>query len=103
MNRQPRHWKIRGYDSTTVIFERDVPIGCMTEDQLKATLRCLVAKAGLSFDEIVGANAKRRTKLSNPLLEVHRDGPRPNFTCGDNPFFTAIVYEGDKPAVFSLN
>lgn len=97
---QPRYWKICGYDSTTPIFEAKVPIGCMTEEQLKTTLRCLTAKAGLCFDEIVGAHVKRRTKMANSLLQVQKDGPYPTFHCGDNPFFTARVYEGNKPAVF---
>jgi hypothetical protein len=51
----------------------------------------LTAKAGLSFDEIVGACAKRRTKIANEHLQVQRDGPYPVFMCGSNPHFIASI------------
>jgi hypothetical protein len=58
-------------------------------------LKALAAKAGLGFDEIVGAYAKRRTKIANNLLEVQREGPHAIFMCGSNPHFIAsIVFDG---------
>ena len=45
--------------------ERKVPIGSITERQLEALLKALAAKAGLENDEIVGAYARRRTKIAN--------------------------------------
>lgn len=83
------HWLIQGYDSQTKIYERRVSIGQLTDGQVEAMLMALVARAGLTFDEIVGAYAKKRTKISNRLLVVNRDGPNQRFMCGDNPFFTA--------------
>ena len=49
------YWMIRGYDSVTLIFERTVDIGQFTENQMTHLLQALVSKAGLSYDEIVGA------------------------------------------------
>jgi len=51
----------------------------------------LAAKAGLTFDEIVGAYAKRRTRIANCLLVVSRDGPEQWFLCGANPHFSAMA------------
>jgi hypothetical protein len=87
------HWLIRGFDSTTKIYERRVDAGQITEIQVKALLRALTAKAGLSNDEIVGAYASRRTKIANDLLRVERDGPQAIFSCGTNPYFVASIRE----------
>ena len=83
------HWLIQGYDSQTKIYERRVNIGQLTDRQVEAMLMTLVARAALTFDEIVGAYAKKRTRISNRLLVVNRDGPNRTFMCGENPFFTA--------------
>lgn len=83
------HWLIQGYDSLDKIYEKRVKIGQITEGQIEALLMAMVAKAGLTCDEIVGAYAKKRTKLSNPLLLVTRHHPERSFKCGENPFFTA--------------
>jgi hypothetical protein len=58
------HWLIQGYDSQAKIYERRVNIGQLTDKQVAALLMTLVAKAGLTFDEIVGAYAKKRTKIA---------------------------------------
>jgi hypothetical protein len=76
-----------------MIYERKVDAGQLSEDQLKSLLRALVAKAGLTFDEIVGACAKRGTKIANNLLLVQRDGPDPRFSCGTNPYFIASIVQ----------
>jgi len=90
-----KQWRIRGYDSTTPIYERRVDSGQLTERQLRALLMALTAKAGLTFDEIVGAYATRRSKIANDFLHVHRDGPFPRFMCGDNPYFIADIVDAD--------
>jgi len=86
-----KYWHIEGYDSTKNIYDIKVKVGCFSETQIKALLMTLAAKAGLNFDEISGAYAKKNTKISNELLLVQKDGPAPNYTCGDNPYFTARV------------
>jgi len=44
-------------------------------------------------DEIVGAYAKRRTRIANNLLHVHKDHRNYHFMCGVNPHFSARVIE----------
>ncbi len=100
MKTNVRYWKIQGIDSGKLIFEKEVPIGSMTEEQVQMALKCLASKAGLSFDEIVCANAKKRTKIANSLLQVMKDGPYPAYMCGDNPHFIARVFMNGTPVVF---
>jgi hypothetical protein len=88
-----RNWRIRGHKGSETFFDKLIPVGCLTEDQLKDLLRCLTAKAGLSFDEIVGAYVKRKTKLAHEFLEVQRAGPFQEFMCGTDPSFTAIIVD----------
>jgi len=90
-----RYWCIQGYDGLKTIFKMKVGVGQFTDDQIKHLLQALAAKAGLNFDEIVGAYAKRRTKISNKLLHVHKDSTRPDYMCGSNPVFTARVVDED--------
>jgi hypothetical protein len=84
-----RLWHIQGYDSGTLIFDARISVGSLSESQLKALLMALTAKAGLNFNEIVGAYAKRGTKSANALLTVQKEGPSPVFMCGTNPHFVA--------------
>jgi hypothetical protein len=84
-----RSWLIRGYDSTTLIYEKLVPIGCYSARQVQSLLQALTAKAGLTNDETVGAYARRGTRLHNVHLEVTKGGPHCVFSCGSNPYFTA--------------
>jgi hypothetical protein len=88
-----RYWRICGYDSSKEIFRMKVGIGQFTEDQIQHLLRALAAKAGLTDAEIVGAYAKRKTKIANDLLSVQRDFNYPTYLCGDNPSFTASVVD----------
>ena len=93
-----RYWRIRGYDGLTQIFERKVAVGQITESRIQELLKVLVAKAGLTSDEIIGAYAKRRTEIANEFLRVQKDGPYPSYSCGSNPTFTAdVVDETGKP------
>ena len=88
-----RYWRIRGYESTTVIFEKIVPTGQITTEQIQDLLRALAAKDGLSYEEILGAYAKRGTRIANDLLLVHRDGPYQHFWCGHAPYFEACLID----------
>lgn len=90
-----RFWHIEGYDSTTKIYDRKVKIGFFSENQIQNLLKALAAKAGLTFDEIVGAYAKKKTMISNNLLSIQKDGPYPVYMCGDNPHFIARVVVED--------
>lgn len=86
-----KFWRIEGYKGTKKIYERNLRLGCFTDKQIRSLLKVLTAKAGLEFDEIVGAYAKRKTKIANDLLLVQVIDMNKGFTCGDNPFFTARV------------
>ena len=45
------------------IYERKVKLSYLSQNQIQALLKALVAKAGLDFNEIVGAYAKKGTKI----------------------------------------
>ena len=97
MGKTEHYWLIRGYDGMTKIYEKRVPVGQLTENQLKAVLMALTAKAGLSFDEIVGAYVKKATRMHNDLLCVRRDGPYCRFFCGTAPYFIAEALPRPTP------
>jgi hypothetical protein len=88
-----RFWRIRGHKGFDVFFDATIPVGLLTEDQLKHLLRCLAAKAGLDYDEVIGGYVKRRTRRAHGLLDVHKHGPYPEYCCGNDPSFTAIVVD----------
>ena len=89
-----RYWLIRGYGLRgEKIFERRVALGQFTKAQIQFLLRALVARAGLNFDEIVGAYARRKTKIANDLLGVHKESAQLVYMCGDCPNFTASVVD----------
>jgi hypothetical protein len=94
-----RHWLIRGYDRTKLIFQMRVGLNQLSDKQMKDLLRTLTAKASLQFSEIVGAYAKRRTKIANDLLHVHQDTAQPTYMCGTNPHFVASVIDEDGKIV----
>ena len=90
------YWHIRGCDSFRSIFDVKVESGLFTDDQIQQLLKALAAKAGLTYHEIVGAYAKRRSRISNSLLDVQKDYP--TYSCGENPLFTATrVDTSGKP------
>lgn len=75
-----------------------IPIGIMTQNQVQELLKCFAAKEGLSYDEIVGAYVKRNAKRAHDLLHVQKNGPYPEYNCGSDPSFVAIVVDenGDR-------
>jgi len=93
MATKTKYWKIEGYDGLTKIYETETKIGCFSEKQIRVVLQSLVAKAGMDFDEIVGAYAAKKCKVANNLLHVHKDHRNYHFMCGVNPHFSARVIE----------
>ena len=93
-----RFWRIRGHRGTDTFFDDTVPIGSLMDSQVKELIKCLAAKEGLTLGEIMGAYVKRNTKRANDLLHIEKKGPYPEYSCGNNPFFTAIVVdeEGER-------
>jgi len=89
-----KFWRIVGYDSTTEIFQRLVPVGRLSQNQMKEALRVLAAKGGLTYEEIVDCHMKKNAKGHRTLLEVQVDsGPKFSMSCGSNPYFIASVVE----------
>ncbi len=72
-----------------------VAVEQMTDEQIKQMIKALAAKAGMEYGEIVGAYAKRRTKIANELLAVHRQSDSATFSCGTNPHFVAFIVDED--------
>lgn len=70
MRTKKTYWRIVGYDSTKKIFESEIPIGLFTGRQMSNVLRVLVARAGLTYQEILDSYVKRNTKRYRSLLEV---------------------------------
>lgn len=87
--KQKFEWLIRGYNSTTLIFETRLSAGLVGTHKVEALLQTLTAKAGLTMDEIVSSFVKRGTKGSNQYLKIHRDPQHHQITCGSNPHFIA--------------
>jgi hypothetical protein len=61
---------------------------------MRELLRALVAK-DLSRREVIGAYAKRGTRISNGFLKIRRvnqlEKMRPIYTCGENPHYIATI------------
>ena len=87
-------WRIRGYDSTVEVFDESVPIGQITKSSIKELLRTLVAR-NLSPREVIGAYAKRSTRISNHFLDIQitnePEKRRTVYTCGENPHYIATT------------
>ncbi len=83
----------------TLIFEETVKLGQYSEQQIVQLLKALVAKAGLTNSEIVGAYATRKTKIANTLLDVRKDAAQSTYTCGSNPHFVAEVVNSEGAVV----
>ncbi len=81
------YWHIEGYDNLNKIYEKKVKAAYFSHKQIQALLKALAAKAGLNFNEIVGAYQKKGTKTANELLSVQKSGPYAIYSCGDNPRF----------------
>lgn len=100
MAQTENEWLIEGYDGFTAIYEKRVDVGQLTQGQVKALLMALTAKAGLTFDEILGAYAERGTRIANKLLQVQREVPYTIFMGGVGPHFKAsIVPRGSRKPI----
>lgn len=93
------YWHIEGYDSNEKIYDRKVKAGCFTRNQMAQLLKALAAQSSLTLEEITGAYAKRRTRISNDLLHVHTEFKSGHMSCGVNPHFIAKMVEVSDIAV----
>jgi len=89
-------WRIQGFNGLDKIYQEDIKTGLLTENKLQLLLQALTAKASLSYDEIVGSMVRKNSKRSNNLLLVTHHKPKPEYSCGENPYFIARVVTIDK-------
>jgi hypothetical protein len=67
-----RFWLIEGRDGAgPVTWSAEVPFGRYTEHRIEELLRLLVARAELSFDEILASTGRRRAGRAS-LLDIQR-------------------------------
>ena len=64
------YWRIVGYDSSQMIFECEIPWGLFTDKGMSSLLQVLVARAGLTYEEIIDSYVKKTSKRYRHLLEV---------------------------------
>lgn len=94
-----KYWRIRGYKKFDTIVDITIPVGSMTESQLQALLKCFAAKEELSYEEIVGAYVKQGTKRAHEILHVQKNGPYPEYNCGNDPSFVAIIVDENSERI----
>jgi hypothetical protein len=87
-NMNKLYWRSRGYELLTLVFDRTVEHSQFSTHQMKHLRKTFTAKASLDYNEIVGAYAKRGTKIANDL----KDSSYPTLNCGVNPHFSASTW-----------
>lgn len=93
-----KFWRVQGYDSQTLIFERLLPYGALSENQVINLMQRLLSKH-LDDDDLVAASMRRNSNQYMPTLEPHRDygpGRRSTIMIGQNPHFVAAVFQEDE-------
>ncbi len=89
-------WRIEGFNGLNKVYQEDINIGLLTEKRIQLLLQTLTAKESLDHSEIVGALVRRKSKQANNLLDVVHHKPNPEYSCGQNPYFTARVVTIEK-------
>lgn len=83
------YWVIEGFDSEKEIYSESIKATLISPSRMESLLKALTARAGLTFDEIVGAYVIKSAKRHNAYLEVHRDVKHSTLVCGSAPSFAA--------------
>jgi hypothetical protein len=88
-----RLWRVEGFDGQKPLYARDIPAAQITTASLDALLCALVAKHGLTDDELAACFLRRnctahRTDLA---VAVDQSSGRPQRRCGTNPHFIATL------------
>ena len=92
-----RYWRVyTRKGSEDPYFHTNIPINCITENNLKELLRCLAAKTSCTEQQIVQAYVKRGTKLARDILIVQRS--LGHYYCVEDQLWVGadIVDENDK-------
>jgi hypothetical protein len=94
-----RFWKIVGYDGTKKLFERLLPLGCLSEVEMTNLLQRL-ASADLTPDEVINASLRRNAKSYASLLEPQQEGSPParrfSISVGLSRNYVASVWKADE-------
>ncbi len=88
-----RYWCIRGMNGLKQFSKTMIPTGNITDLKLEALLQTLVAKHGLSDDEIVSCFYRKNCKKHRSLLEVRYDKANRTRACGCNPYYDASLVD----------
>ena len=78
-------WHIEGWDSTDLLFERDIP-GNMSEGEVERLLQRLVCR-DLTPNEVIDASLRKNSKNRSSLLD--RIGSGNPIHIGSNPYYIA--------------
>jgi len=98
MKKKPKSYEITLWSGMNELFQAEIPTGCITDQKLQDLLRCLVSKAGLTYQEICDSYVKKNTRNYASHLEVRAECnmTRTTFSCGSNPYAIATVrYRSD--------
>jgi hypothetical protein len=94
-HRGKRAWEISLWRSTNLLYRVHVPVGLLSGRKMEQLIATLVAKHGLSDDEIVTSYLNSRARAFTPHLHVNVDvvesKQTTNHNCGTNPF-AAVRY-----------
>jgi len=85
-----RFWIIRGYDGLCKIYERRLPLGCLSEKEITAMMQRLASRH-LTENEIVNASLRKNAKAHAPFLNVRRDNMKSQFSIGQNPHYIVFI------------
>ena len=86
-------WEITLYSIDKVLFSTVIPHGCTTDTMIANLLKALVAKAGLTYEDICDCYTKSNTRRHTIHLDVSTESNKTRFimSCGLNPYAAAVV------------
>lgn len=86
-------WEIALYSSDKVLFSIEIPHGSTTDKMIANLLQTLVAKAGLTYEDICDCYTKTNTRRHAIHLDVSTESNKTRFimSCGLNPYAAAVV------------
>lgn len=82
-------WRIVGYDSTTEIMRREIPLDQADEARISEILKTLAAQHLTSAEIAAGmANVRHDTRFGNRITLI----------AGQNPYYVASLWRSDELA-----
>ncbi|WP_102784427.1 hypothetical protein [Thalassospira sp. GB04J01] len=90
MSKVKKYLKITGYESLSIIYEREILAGTIGDKKLEELLRCLASKY-LEEDEVVESLLKKNSRGKRDLLDIRKNNKKFMLECGENPYFVAEI------------